>query len=224
MNYSLEYLIELSKRTGDRLIVHDSVMGEAFVIMPLESYESLLHEKKYSFESDEFEPESDADVLNRINSEIDAWRERQTEEALAEWVDSEDECDDECGDCSDCDDDEIDKDAEPMYHEIIEEPRQFRSFRDLPVEAPVLTVNEPETAQKIEEKPVNVAPVSEVLPDYGEVEASEDDAPWEKFKKMGAPISAEELKSIPETTDFSDINFSSEPIDSEPVFFDEPVR
>ncbi len=246
MNYSLEYLIELAKRTGDRVIVHDSVMGEAFVIMPLASYEEILSEKKY-LQDEVFEPESDADVLNRINSEIDAWRERQTEEAMAEWLETEAECDGgdgccECGGCHDCaeddvsdeeetivsENDEIDADEEPMYHEIVEEPRPMR-MADIPAVSLTPPLPEPAIEHQDDQKntlnsPVEVPKITSNEAKFDNFTETVEEAPWEKFKKMGAPISAEELGSIPETTDFSEVNFVGEPVDSEPVFFDEPIE
>ncbi|HOX60936.1 MAG TPA: hypothetical protein PLV72_02945 [Candidatus Magasanikbacteria bacterium] len=218
MSYSLEYLIELSKRTGDRLIVHDSVMGEAFVIMPLESYESFLNERRGFLDDDEFEPESDADVLNRINSEIDAWRERQNEEALAEWEDAEDEDSEDGGDREELDD-EIDADEEPMYHEIIEE-KPDQHHRGV---VPILPSEEPKKEDIAEVFGAGLEGGNFGKPvDFSENPIAEE-APWEKFKKMGAPLDPEELLSIPETTDFSDMDFRGDLVDSDPLFLDEPM-
>src|SRR3989338_5339306 len=43
---SLDRLINLAKRTGDRLIVHDAIMGRDVVILDLDSYERLLDKKE----------------------------------------------------------------------------------------------------------------------------------------------------------------------------------
>ncbi len=42
---SLDRLIDLAKRTGDRLIVHDPICGRDIVIMGIEAYERLLDDE-----------------------------------------------------------------------------------------------------------------------------------------------------------------------------------
>ena len=42
---SLQRLIDLAKRTGDRLIIHDPVNGRDIVLMDIDSYEDLLDAK-----------------------------------------------------------------------------------------------------------------------------------------------------------------------------------
>lgn len=42
MNMSLDRLINLAQRTGDRLIIHDPIQGRDLVILDVDSYERLL--------------------------------------------------------------------------------------------------------------------------------------------------------------------------------------
>lgn len=54
---SLDHLIKLARRTGDRLIVHDSSGEKDLIIMDIDSYEQLLDLKTMSDERDFFAPE-----------------------------------------------------------------------------------------------------------------------------------------------------------------------
>lgn len=56
-NMSLDHLIKLARRTGDRLIVHDSSGEKDLVIMDIDSYEQLLDLQTMSDERDFFAPE-----------------------------------------------------------------------------------------------------------------------------------------------------------------------
>lgn len=75
MNYSLDYLIELAKKTGDRLIVYDAEFGKHFVIMDIDSYENLIGKDSKVVDM------SESELLDQINRDIAVWRaNRQQEE------------------------------------------------------------------------------------------------------------------------------------------------
>lgn len=42
MAYNLQRLIELAKKTGDRLIIHDPVQGQDIVLLGIDAYEELV--------------------------------------------------------------------------------------------------------------------------------------------------------------------------------------
>ncbi len=53
---SMERLINLAKKTGDKLIIHDSVTGHDMVILSIDDYEELLRgREEFDFEDDECE-------------------------------------------------------------------------------------------------------------------------------------------------------------------------
>ena len=71
MNNSLKKIIELAKKTGDKVIVTDSDGSNPYVVMNLDDYEKLLSE-------DKSEPElTDTDLLNKINQDVSDWKTRQ---------------------------------------------------------------------------------------------------------------------------------------------------
>lgn len=65
---SLDRLIRLAKRTGDRLIVHNPVDETDVVIMGIDEYENLLEEKQ------DVRGLSERGLLNQINRDIAIWR------------------------------------------------------------------------------------------------------------------------------------------------------
>ena len=67
----IEKVLQLAKKTGDRLIVLDSATGSAFSILPLEDYEKMITGVTNSRDLTEEE------LLSKINREISLWREAQ---------------------------------------------------------------------------------------------------------------------------------------------------
>lgn len=65
---SLEYLIELSQKTGDRLIVHNPLENQDVVIMSVDDYERLVLGKK------DVRSLSSGQLIDQINRDIAAWR------------------------------------------------------------------------------------------------------------------------------------------------------
>ena len=65
---SLDRLINLAKRTGDRLIVHDPIGGNDIVIMNVDEYEMLLADEQGARDLTGWQ------LLNQINRDIAIWR------------------------------------------------------------------------------------------------------------------------------------------------------
>ncbi len=65
---SLDRLIKLAKKTGDRLIVHNPIDETDIVIMDVSEYENLLDEKE------DVRGLSERQLLNQINRDISIWR------------------------------------------------------------------------------------------------------------------------------------------------------
>jgi hypothetical protein len=65
---SLDRLIDLAQRTGDRLIVHNPVEQQDVVIMSVDEYENLIDSRRsvHGLSSDQ--------LLDQINRDISAWR------------------------------------------------------------------------------------------------------------------------------------------------------
>lgn len=66
MHYSFDRLIDLVKRTGDNLIVHDPIEGRDVVIMDVDKYEELLESQECTCEHDDFNSELE-DVFDEDN-------------------------------------------------------------------------------------------------------------------------------------------------------------
>lgn len=65
---SLDRLIALAKRTGDRLIIHDPSSGQDMVILDIDSYERLMVGRK------DVRSLSERELLDQINRDIAIWR------------------------------------------------------------------------------------------------------------------------------------------------------
>ena len=65
---SLDRLIDLAKRTGDRLIVHDPIEGRDVIIMDVDEYERMVLPKK------DVRGLSSRQMLDQINRDIAVWR------------------------------------------------------------------------------------------------------------------------------------------------------
>lgn len=83
---SLDRLIKLAKKTGDRLIVHNPVDDTDVVIMDVDEYEMLIEDKQ------DVRDLSERQLLNQINRDISIWRasdklEREMEEYGGEDLD-----------------------------------------------------------------------------------------------------------------------------------------
>jgi len=74
MSSTLDRLITLTQKTGDRLVVHDTREGKEVVILPLSVYEELADRPKASagLSTDELE--------EQINQAISLWREKKEQE------------------------------------------------------------------------------------------------------------------------------------------------
>lgn len=68
MNNPLNKIINLAKRTGDRVIVTDTEGSEAFVVMNLDEYEKMIGAK------DEIRDLSEDELLSKINRDIAIWK------------------------------------------------------------------------------------------------------------------------------------------------------
>lgn len=64
----LNRLIDLARRTGDRLVVHQPDKGEDIVIMDVDEYELLLDNRR------DVRNLSDKQLLDQINRDISIWR------------------------------------------------------------------------------------------------------------------------------------------------------
>ena len=76
----LEKIIDLAKRTGDKVIVMPE-FGEPFAMVPLEQYEEMTESKI------DYAGMTEEEILNRVNSEISLWKQAQREIGLSSDVD-----------------------------------------------------------------------------------------------------------------------------------------
>lgn len=69
---SFSYLIELARRTGDTLIVHNSIDGSSVVLMGIANYELLHNNSSRSYR--DVRGLSSDQMLDQINRDIAIWR------------------------------------------------------------------------------------------------------------------------------------------------------
>lgn len=71
---SFNRLFKLAKKTGDRLIVFDSATGDGFAAIPIDEYEEMVCNPR------DISALSGDQLIEQINKDIGAWRESQEEE------------------------------------------------------------------------------------------------------------------------------------------------
>jgi hypothetical protein len=71
----LEKIIDLAKRTGDKMIVMPE-FGEPFAIVPIEKYEAMVSDQT------DYAGMTEEEILNRVNREISLWKQAQREIGL----------------------------------------------------------------------------------------------------------------------------------------------
>ena len=78
MNNEFRKVLDLIKRTNDKLVFYDAVSDSSFVILPLAEYEKLLtQEMKVSGLTEQ-------ELLDKINRYIALWRSEQKLEKITE--------------------------------------------------------------------------------------------------------------------------------------------
>src|SRR3989339_1271570 len=78
---SFERLFKLAKKTGDRMIVFDSAIGDGFAAIPIDEYEAMMTDPRdvMSLSGDE--------LLEQINDDIAIWRAHQEATEREEFAD-----------------------------------------------------------------------------------------------------------------------------------------
>lgn len=85
---SLDRLIDLAKKTGDRLIVHDPIEDRDIIIMDVDEYEKLISNRYFGFTRNDVRKLTSEQMLDQINRDIAIWRadkemDREWEKELA---------------------------------------------------------------------------------------------------------------------------------------------
>jgi PHD/YefM family antitoxin component YafN of YafNO toxin-antitoxin module len=202
---SLNRLISLARRTGDRLIIHQPEEGEDIVIMNVDEYEALMEEEY------ELRDLSERQLLDKINRDIAIWRanDRLDYEDTEENLELEDEEDSEF----DFDDDTKDDDWHAMGSVLGDKYDGF--FPEEAVDNISSDDIEDSVENDVEEDISNASSYLNNLIDSFESKRSEDE------------ITTEEIGEIPFKPEVSDDieGWQEEEIgdDDGPVFYEEPV-
>lgn len=75
----LRRIVELAKKSGDRIIVTDPSGNDAFVLMNLDQYERLLGQQGSVSEL------TQGELVSKINQDIATWRAHQEDQGAAGW-------------------------------------------------------------------------------------------------------------------------------------------
>jgi hypothetical protein len=226
---SIDRLIKLAKKTGDRLIIHDPVEGNDVVIMDIDSYEMLMDTQIDLFESlvDEHEPEMFGDEselpedypVEEYEEEVDAKREDlvQAIHALDKLMDEE-------------------RAEEPeTFEEAIVVP-EFETPQSAPEALPVEDEEDNSIVDNSEYIPTdetiqppasplpkNWSPTSDVLKNrFPGMNISKNDAPEPPVQSQA--VTVEDLPfDVPFKAEDNIGELDEERLDDDPVFLEEPV-
>lgn len=212
-SHSLDHLIDLAQRTGDRLIVHDPIEGRDVVIMDVREYEKMWDEKQ----------ETEADVrglsgrglLDKINRDIAVWRADQDMEN--DW--ENEMMDEEFGS------DDFNPHNDDWYH--IGDVMNERS-KDQKTERSVIDDwNFDEEKNSEAEKLGNFEISDNDTWDFGNEDVNNatpvsDEIKIEDLPDFDFGLDDLDKKPVPHKTEEGS-GFKEEPLDDEPVFYEEPV-
>lgn len=253
MCHSYDRFIDLAKRTGDRLIIHDPIEGHDVVVMDIDQYERLLDESDFcnddrrDYYRHDVRDMSERELIDQINRDIAKWRaERDSEERWKREMLLEDEVDKEGP---------FDPFVEHDYHPadwhsasaVLEDryKNKIDSWKnDIPNFADEWDDDDEdewddEFEDKLErfDKSDDGLSFEEFLEKENNSQADEikiDDIPdfdlkyneiGEEGISGGLPISEEGLSEIPFKNESDKIDWLEEPLEDEdePVFYEEPV-
>lgn len=175
---SLDRLINLARRTGDRLIVHQPDKGNDVVIMDVDEYEVLFSDRH------DVRNLSDKQLLDQINRDIAIWRANDKLEAEEDFEDLNDIKDEDTnwfstGNILGEKFNEMDLDSYEDNHESDEEPEEIFGFEEGEEDLPTLgemPENTSELVKKDEPKIIPEKPV-EGSGEVWEEESLGDDEP-----------------------------------------------
>ena len=202
---SLDRLIDLAHRTGDRLIVHNPLDNQDVVIMSVDEYEYLVDGSR------EVRNLSSNQLLDQINRDISVWRNnKETDEDWDRTSELEDELwDEEMSNFS------FDPSHDPWHKagDVLGKKYSVHDFE--------------EDQDLIDEEGEMSVPNF----DFGPFETQEDLSPdleeVEKEEIGGFPFDVEpvqtEVENIPIEYAPKDEKWEEEPLSDEPVFYEEPV-
>lgn len=203
---SLDRLIALSKRTGDRLIVHDPYGGRDVVIMDVEQYKHLIDGRHGVADMDENE------FIDRLHRDIAVWQSNQDEEFGMGAFESNDMALD--GGYSD--------DSWESIGDIMLESQPFDGddvySKSPEAAAPAVPEKVYQPLESSAER--NREDMSDLLYEFPEPTAIEETPSWNMHAAPSLPVEP----SVTESPAASVDTFQApEPLNEEPVFFEEPI-
>ena len=220
---SFDRLFQLAKKTGDRLIVFDSHTGEGFAALPIDEYEMLIFgESDIEWHDDEDDWMNDligseTETILEVERDMELWRAGFD---AAEAVFRAEEIEKDLVDNPPRDPFEEDLYHNPEWHSAgsVLQDRFVHDDTDLPM-APY-DMNEDIFHDPSVETKVAVNERDEAI-----FEAEKNEVPHLAIEDLpfDPPLPPFGRKSIPHGTLEGEMNWQEEPLDDEPIFFEEPV-
>ncbi len=230
---SFERLFKLAKKTGDRMIVFDSAIGDGFAAIPIDEYEAMVTDPRgiKQLSGDAF--------LEQINEDIALWRAHQEHQEREEFADTLEE---KMADERPFDPFDEDIPREHDWHsagDLLQDRYRGPSFDwggkdDDDIEDEENDDDDDawdffDSARTPEEKPfVSSFDVPEEEDDdvlFGE-EISSDEEEYDGVSLEALPFDPPMPQPIPEAGESSSAGpWQEEPLDDEdPIFFEEPIE
>ncbi len=193
---SFDRLFKLAKKTGDRLIVFDSATGDGFAAIPIDEYEDMVCNPR------DITALSGDQLIEQINHDIGKWRESQEEEDDMLDMFGADE------DLSDEDDDDWESAGDVLQHRYSKDQEE-----DLFGDA----FGTPDTSFDGFDAPKKQHDLAFDFPSIRE------QGPFFHEEPLGEPQIEEIPRSIPPLEKPAEGVWEEEPLDEDPIFFEEPV-
>lgn len=215
---SFDRIFNLAKKTGDRLIVFDSSTGDGFATIPLDVYERMIDDPRRVRELSEDE------FSQQINEDIALWnahQDAQDQEELDRLFGRAYE--DNRGGAGDRLSDSDDDTGFDPWHSTADVLHGryddlYTNDTDADIDSPSFSFDDDKEYNGL----VSDEHVEAPLHDHDQ-ESEDDILPEDFFAPSFAPSSSQ-TTPIPQAEDTPSPSWEEEPLDEEPIFFEEPVE
>lgn len=206
MSDRLSRIFNLSKKTGDTVIVHDPSAEHDLVVLPFTQYENLIAREEFpQVEYDEYllEDMSERELIDKINRDIGVWRSFQ-------------ELNERDGQASILADQLEDEPLPDPFEEDFSHHTDWHRVGEVVNERHRERFSERQTREEVNTEPVRTyVPVEESILFHHPRHLSPSAVPEVISPVLGGAESGEDMSNFHEETPLSD--------DEDPVFFEEPT-
>jgi len=210
---SFERIFNLAKKTGDRMIIFDSATGEGFAAIPIDEYEEMVTDPRdvRALSGDAF--------LEQINNDIALWRAHQEAQEREEFADIlEEKMADE-------------PPFDPFFEDHTHKPEWHSAgaiLQDRYNPPPFDFEEEEDDWEDEDDDDIDFdalfARDRQPLPSFDFEEEQVEDAGSDDLTFEDVPFDPPMPTPVPPATEDMGTDWQEEPLEEDPIFFEEPIE